>query len=159
MTIGLPIIAGLVIGLSFIGIWTWYLLTLPNTTAQLQYSPFENSGVWQCEDYDFTIHSYLNGTGEYDENGEEIEERIVEGILIKDEKSYEFDIYYHYTRGFNHNYAVVITIANKADSEAKANYSCYYDFKENEFVLKDLEYLSEEKVFEGIRELKFIKQS
>ena len=159
LTFWLPIILGLAIGFSIIGVWTWYLLTLPDYHEQLKYSPFENDGVWLCEDYDFTITSTLIGTGEYDEDGEEYKERIVEGELNKDGKTYNFDLWYTFTRGFDHTYAVVITIGSKNTSDAEAVYSCYYDFKENDFTLKDLSYMSGDKVFEGVRELHFIKQT
>ncbi len=134
------IVTGIIIGLVLVGLWTLYIFTLPDLSEQLKYSPFYVSGTWECDSEDFVITS-----------SQDLE---VSAVLVKDEKTYNFGIYFLSTRGFNHKYAATIQIETE---DLGLVYSCYYEFKENEFILKDFYYCKGDEVFSGIDQLKFIK--
>ena len=134
------ILIGVVLGLIIVGTWTWYLATLPDTGEQLQNSPFYVSGEWKCvdENIDFVITS--------SENYE------VKGVYTYLGHENTFEFHYLSNRGFNHKYAATIYFNNK-----EVRFSCVYDFREEEFYLKDIQTNSETELLKGIKELHFKK--
>lgn len=132
---------------TFIGSVYWFFSTYPKIEDDLKYSPFRVEGVWKSEEYDFTITSYSIDDSEY------IDEVV--GVFVKDNNEYNLNFHYLSNRGFSHKYAVTIYIDNE---DYSVGYSCKYQFKENEFVLKSFSSYRDEKIFKGINEIKFIKQ-
>lgn len=49
IAIFVPIGVIMLIVFSLIGVWIWYLVTLPKLDEQLKYSPFYTASVWHCE--------------------------------------------------------------------------------------------------------------
>lgn len=137
------IIMGLVLGLSFVGAWIWYICTLPDMYTQLQYSPFYLDGVWRCSDegVDFEIIS---------DEGEG-----VTGIITTGEKVYEVQLSYASTRGFSHRYAAIISM-NSIDSMDNESYISFsfggYNFEEENFSLESLRFTNANKVVELFNE-------
>lgn len=148
-----PIIIGLIIGFSLIAIWTWYLATLPDMNEQLKYSPFNNYGTWECEEYDFTIYSD-------DTHDEEYSYSEVYGILHLENISYNFNIHYLSNRGFSHKYAVTIYFQSDhdIDDQNSCRFSCKYIFNENSFILKDFYFSTDNNFLNKKKELHFNKQ-
>ncbi len=140
VSIWLPIIIGLTLGLGIIGGWIAYLVTLPSMSEQLKYSPFSVEGTWRCETEDFVITS---------------KEGEVTATFEKEQK-YTLTFTYLSTRGFNHKYAATITIIGTSPD---TKYTCYYEFKEEEFVLKNFKHVSGGDPLNGISSLRFLKTS
>lgn len=149
--IPLGVIAGatIIFVIAIVAIWARFLLTMPKLDKQLQFSPFYQTGEWKCEEANFVINSAYST-----EEGFEASIEVRGYMISEDEEIYNFDISYISTRGFNHKYAATIYLT--CDTPY-IRYNCYYDFKENEFTLKNIDYYHGVDVFDGKTELHFIK--
>ena len=143
----LPIVIGLVIGLTIVISWTVFIFTLPSLDEQLKYSPFHNDGVWVSDEYDFKIYTEdYEGEGDFNH---------VYGNLNYQGTNYNLNFSYLSTRGFNHKYAAQIQIYI---DDYDIGYHCYYEFNEDYFVLKKFYHYRGEDIFKNINEITFIKE-
>ncbi len=147
----IPIALTQIVAFSLIGVWTWYLLTLPKMEEQLKFSPFMQVGEWKCTEMDFVCNSKKVLIENKD--GEPYERMEVSANLNLDGQDYDIEMSYVSTRGFSHKYAVSLRFCS---TDYQINFTAKYSFRENEFILKGFSYNRGSKHL-PFKELHFVK--